>query len=449
MHIKISGGHKVLLTIGLGLLTLTSVARTENWAQWRGPNFNGSSPEQNLPEKFSKTEGVAWATDMPGLSAATPIIWQDHVFTTAAIEDSQKLVALALDRKTGKVLWQQEVADGYGRDRQSTFATASPLTDGNLVWFFFGNGHLAAFDFSGKKVWARDIQKDYGTFAFLWTFSSTPMLFNGILYLQVLQRDIPVNGRGQTDGPNESYLLAMDPQTGKELWRNVRPTDALMESREAFSTPIPYKHGNRTELMIMGGDYLTGHNPDNGKELWRWGTWNTGQKRSESYRVVPSPVAGGGVALACGPKDTPVYAVKLGGNGKLDDSALAWKSEDRELTSDVATPLFYLNKFYVVNTKKRILLCVEPATGKILWRGPLAGTGVYDASPTGADGKIYCIGHNGDVNVAKADGNDFQMLATTQLGGEKADFKIRSSIAISQGSLFIRTGAKLFCIGKK
>jgi outer membrane protein assembly factor BamB len=361
------------------------------------------------------------------------------------VRGSQELLAIAVDRRTGKILWQQKVSDGFGQDNRSTYASPSPVTDGKTVWFFFGNGELAAFDFSGKKLWARNIQRDYGAFAFLWTFSSSPLLYNGRLYLQVLQRDVPVNGRGRSDGPNESYLLALNPATGKELWRHVRPSDAREESREAFSTPIPYTHAGRTEILVVGGDCISGHDPNTGREYWRWGTWNP--QRITHWRLVPSPVAAEGVVLACAPKGGPVVAVKLGRNGVLSDNDVAWQSSDRAVSTDVSTPLYYQGRFYVLNSDRRTLSCVEPLTGKVIWTGELKGRSKIEASPTGADGKIYVINHSGEVFVAAA-GDTFNLLATIPMGGEPEDQNLRSSIVPAYGNLFIRTGAKLYCIGK-
>jgi outer membrane protein assembly factor BamB len=156
-------------------------------------------------------------------------------------------------------------------------------------------------------------------------------------------------------------------------------------------------------------------------------------------------VAGAGVVLACAPKSSPVYAVKAGGNGALKEADLAWVSQDREISSDVSTPLFYKEHFYILNSDKRNLSCVEPATGKVLWTGSLQSKAKVEASPTGADDKIYVMNHRGDVFVAQA-GNEFKLLHTTSLGDED-DKDLRSSIAVSQGNLFIRTGKKLYCIG--
>lgn len=444
------------LMAALGLTVAASI-HAENWGQWRGPNFNGSTTEKNLPATFSKTENVLWSAPMPGPSGATPVVWGDYVFVSSTDDTAKTCVALAFDRKTGKELWRVKVSDGAGKDRMSTFSNSSPVTDGKHVWFFYGNGELVCVDLEGKEVWRRNIEKDYGQFAFQWTFSTSPLLHDGRLYLQVLQRNVPAQGRGRKDGPNDSYLLALDPRTGKELWKVLRPAEAREESLEAFTTPTPYKHGGREELVIIGGDCISGHDPDNGKELWRWGTWNP--TRIGHWRLVPSPTAGGGIVLACAPKNSPIYAVKLGGNGTLSKAGLAWQSfvqkdeetnsaarslETRDLSSDVPTPLFYEGKFYVLNGGKKKLLCLEPS-GKIVWSGDL-GRSDFQSSPTAADGKIYMMNFPGEVFVVQAGGNEFKLLHTAAMG--EGENTLRASIPISQGQLFVRTSKTLYCVGK-
>lgn len=432
----------------LAVLCCAALAHAENWPQWRGPTFDGSSTEKALPVAFSKTENVAWKAPMPGPSGSTPVIFGDHVFVNSIDAQKKSRVALCLDRKTGAVKWQQDMGPGITQDDRSNFSSPSPVTDGELVYFYYGNGDLVCFEVGGRKVWSRNIQKDYGAFAYQWTYSASPTLANGKLYIQVLQRNVPVNGRGGDNNP--SYLLALEPKTGKELWKHVRPSDAVAESLEAFSTPIPFTHNGRKEIIVLGGDCITGHHADTGAELWRWGTWNA--QKIGHWRLVPSPVAGAGVVLACGPKGAPVTAVKLGGQGKLPDSSIAWQSTTREVTSDVPTPLFYQGKFFVLNGGKRSLLCVEPADGKVLWSGDLApaagARSVFEASPTAADGKIYVMDHRGNVFVVSAAPDGFKLLHTTSMGDE-GDNSLRSSIAISQGQLFIRTGKSLYCVGKK
>ncbi len=431
-------------TLWLATLLCTSFVHAGNWGNWRGPQFNGSSPESKAPDQFSKTENVVWRAELPGPGGATPAVWGNAIFVSSIDTQNKSRGALCLDRTTGKVKWRHDMGPGVSQDGNSNFASPSPVTDGQVVYFYYGNGDLACFDMEGKKVWARNIQKDYGPFAYQWTYSASPLLHGGKLYIQVLQRNVPVNGRGNAQ--NDSYLLALDPRTGKELWKHVRPSDAVAESLEAYSTPIPSTHNGRTELLITGGDCITGHDPESGRELWRWGTWNP--QKIGHWRLVPSPVAGAGLALACGPKNAPVIAVKLGKNGKLTDADLAWQSTDRDVTSDVPTPLFYQGKFYVLNGGKKKILCVEPADGKVLWSGDLETRSVFESSPTAAGGKIYMMDHAGKVFVVSAAPDQFKLLASPAMGDE-GDNRLRASIPISDGQLFIRTGKSLYCIGKR
>ena len=321
-----------------------------------------------------------------------------------------------------------------------------PATDGDVVIFFYGSGELVAYNFSGQQLWSRNIQKDYGEFAFNWTFASSPLLFDGKLFLQVLQRDVPAGGRGLKDQENKSYLLCMEPKTGKTLWRHFRPSQAHKESREAFTTPVPFERQGHKELLIIGGDDLTGHDPATGKELWRWGTWNP--ERIGHWRHVPSPVANNDVILVCGPKNEPVYAISTGGSGELDAGAIAWTSEDvREVSSDVPTPAYSDGDFFVLNDLRKFLTRVEPKTGGVKWSIRMPGNQKYEASPLVADGKIYLVNFLGDVVVVRAsDGKIVHEVSMAE--GETRDFPVRSSVVAAQGQLFVRTNEKLLCIGK-
>jgi outer membrane protein assembly factor BamB len=307
------------------------------------------------------------------------------------------------------------------------------------VVFFYGNGELAAFDLDGKPLWNRNIEKDYGDFAFQWTFSSSPLLFEGRLYLPVLQRDQPVHNRGKEGG--ESYLLCIDPNSGKTLWRHVRPTEAQAESREAFSTPIPVQVAGKWQVVLAGGDMLSGHEPATGSEIWRWGTWNP--TRIGHWRLVPSPVAGAGIVLACAPKKSPVYAVKPGA-GTLDDKALAWTSTERGISSDVPTPAFADGDFFVLSDVAKALSRVAP-DGSVKWTMETPGKIKYEASPLVADGKVYLVNFNGEVVVVNA--ADGKMLHQAAFGNAD-DKQVRSMIVAAHGQLFLRTDTRLFCIGK-
>jgi outer membrane protein assembly factor BamB len=421
------------------MLLASSVAAANEWPQFRGPFFNGSTDEKGLPDKWSKTENVAWTADLPGPSAATPIVWGDRVFLSTADVKNDALVAMCLERGTGKVAWRHDVGKKIRQDTRSTYSAPSPATDGKLVVFFYGNGDLATFDVEGKKLWSKNI----GPFAFLWTFSSSPVLYDGKLYLQVLQRDTPVRGRGGI-GKIDSYLLALDPQTGKELWRHVRPAEAVAESLEAFTTPTPNENDGRKELIIAGGDALTGHDPQTGTELWRWETWNP--KKIGHWRLVPSPVAGDGIVLLCAPKGDPVYAIKAGGKGQLGESHIAWASRDeRAVSSDVPTPAYYDGDFFLLSDVRQSLSRVEPASGKVKWTTKTPGRAKYEASPLAADGKIYIINFDGQATVVEAESG--KVLNTIPMEESREDV-VRSSISAAHGQLFIRTARKLYCVGK-
>jgi outer membrane protein assembly factor BamB len=426
------------------LLTLCVSAQATEWPQWRGPSFNGSTDEKNLPAKWAKADAL-WSVAFSAPSAATPAIFGDLVFVSTPEASTRTLHAVCLDRKSGKILWNNPVCEGWQHDEKSNFASPSPVADSDRVFFFYGNGALAAFNHQGKPLWSRSITKDYGDFAFNWTFSASPTLYGGKLYVQVLQRNIPVHGHGRTDGPIDSYILAINPANGKTLWRQVRPADAVAESLEAYTTPIPFEFEGRKELLIAGGDCLTGQDPATGKELWRWGTWNP--RKISHWRLVPSPVAGGGVVLACAPKGDPIYAIKAGGKGTLDDGAIAWKTSDqRELSSDVPTPLCYDGDFFVLSDVRKHLSRVDPATGKEKWTIELPGYKKFEASPTGGDGKIYMMNFAGEVLVVDAAKGD---ILNNVAMGDEGDDMTRSSVAISHQQLFIRTNHKLYCIANK
>lgn len=431
------------------LLLLTCVCNVQaaDWPHWRGPFFNGATEEKNLPTLWSRTEGIAWRAELPGSSAATPIVWGDRVFISSTDTQRDTLVAMCFDGSDGRRLWQHDVARGTHRDQRSTYGAPSPVTDGQRVVFFYSTGDLVAFDFEGRRLWGRNLQEDYGTFAFLWTFASSPTLLDGKLYVQVLQRDVPVGGRGLRDRPNESYLLAIDSETGKTLWRHIRPSQAREESREAFSTPIPVWHEGKPQLVLVGGDAITGHDPQTGQELWRWGMWNP--RRITHWRLVPSPVAGDGVVLACAPKSSPVYGIPLGLQGDLDDSDLAWISghEPRDVSADVPTPAFYDGDFFVLNDLRRKLSRIEPRTGRVKWTIDTPGRAKYEASPLAADGRIYLINHAGEVAVIDAAAGD--ILHVIPMDEPTRGEVVRASIAAAQGRLFIRTTRHLYCVGPR
>ena len=413
-----------------GWLLLASAASAENWAQWRGPFFNGSTTETGLPTKFSPAENVLWTADLPGVGGSTPIVWDGRIFITAQGQEGKKLWAVCLSRDDGKLLWKKPFGTGFDNRQGNTGASPSAITDGKTVWFLFGTGELAAFDFAGKELWRRNIAKDHGPFEILWDYGATGLLYGGRLYLPVIHGA----HRGGESGAGKSFLLCVDPATGKDVWKHARPSKAPAEAKQAYTTPIPCELGGRKMVLVTGADHVTAHDPADGKELWRSPTYNP--RKDKNYRTVVSPVVAAGLVAVCPPRGAEaLYGVAVGGKG--------WAWQKRASSPDVCTPLYYRGKLFVLAGIRKKMLCLEPKTGKTIWEGDLGGKAVFQASPTGADGKIYCINLYGEAVVLSA-GERFEVLHRASMGGKGC----RATIVPAGGRLFLRTDTKLYCIGK-
>jgi outer membrane protein assembly factor BamB len=426
----------------LAVAVLALSASAGNWPHWRGPNFNGSTDEKNLPATWSKTENVVWKTPMPGPSGSSPVVWDGFVFVSSP--DAQKnLNLICLNRKDGSVRWQKQVGAGdRNAGPRSNMTSPSPVTDGKVVVVMYGTGDLAAFDFSGKELWKRNLGQEGGKFAIMWLYGSSPLLYEGKLYVQVLQTTpVPEGYTHARDGKEtrESFLLCLDPATGKDVWKHIRESAARSESKESYASPLPFEGPNGKEILILGGDCMTGHDAKTGKELWRAGGLNP---RNDPYwRIVPSPVWGGEVILASAPKNSPVYAFKAGGKGDITESGLAWKLAQNP--TDWSTPLFYKDRFYVLDGDRHVLTCLKPESGEKIWSTKLEVREPIWSSPLGADGRLYMLSEAGTALVVDAE--DGKVTATIPIGEGPA----RSSIVAAHGHLFVRTGENLYCIGAK
>ncbi|MCX5682224.1 MAG: PQQ-binding-like beta-propeller repeat protein [Planctomycetota bacterium] len=408
-------------TVVAAILLAAAAAQlhAENWPQWRGPFFNGSTTEKGLPAVCDPSTQL-WVTDLPGHSSATPIIWGDRVFISSTDPESKGLLAMCLAAADGKVLWKNRVAGDIKLPRNNG-ASPSPCTDGKLVYFLYGSGDLAA-------------------------------LWKGRLYVLLIRRTKPYpSAGGQPDKPLDPLIVAIDPATGKDLWQHVRPSDSQDESLEAYGTAIPYEGKGRTELLIDGGGYLSGHDPETGREFWRYG-YNASQ--ATIWRHIPSPVAWEDLIFGVVSRGGPTFAVKAGGSGLLGADGAVWKFGIRK--TDSGTSLVYENSLYILQSDKAdpvvkgsyvspgiFLFCVDPRTGKDRAQIRLADRGAWRASPTGADGKIYCLSEEGEVVVVEA-GGDYKILSRTKLG----DGETQATIAVSGGRVYVRTATKLYCFGK-
>jgi outer membrane protein assembly factor BamB len=436
------------LLIAVSVVVYGFQVRGEHWPQWRGPNFDGSTSETNLPDTLDPASTLAWKVELPGPSSGTPVVFGDRIFL-GSLDKNSKLLALCLSRADGKELWRHEVGLGAMKNERNDLASPSPITDGKTVWYYYGTGDLAAFDIEGKPLWARNIEKDHGKFNMLWIYSASPLLFNGKMYIPVLHRDTPVGRRGGPRGapaPAEgsmadSYLLCIDPVTGKDIWRIVRPTDAVQEAREAYTTPMPIQVGGKWQIVINGGDHVTGHDAESGKELWRSPTYNTQTPKRGDYRTVASATPGMGLVFASGPKESTLFAVEPN-DGSSPDAKLAWNSQEQR--TDVCAPLFYQGKLFILNGDRKTVSCLDPKSGQPRWSVTLGGRPVFRASPTGADGKIYCMNEGADTWVISA--ADGKMLGQSSLGTETP---ARASVVAAEGEVFVRTADHLYAFAKK
>jgi len=407
----------------LGLLLLALAAWGEDWPQWRGPSLNGISGETGLPLHWSTTENIAWKLEMPGRSGATPIIWGNRIFLNVAEGDDLEL--WCVDKAKGTVIWKKRLAAGNYKINKQNMSSPSPVTDGKNVWAITGTGVLKGFDFDGNELWMRDIQKDYGKFGLNWGYASSPLLYEDSLYVQVL------HGTHTHDG---SYILRIDKKTGKTVWRVVRPTDAVRESPDAYTTPALLRYGDRVEVVITGGDCITAHDPATGKEVWRGTGFNP--DKHENYRVVASPVVYDDVVYAP-TRVRPLIAFRGGGQGDVSQSHKLWSFANGP---DVPTPVTDGKYFYTVNDHG-IMWCLDARTGAEIWGGQRIKPAVYSSSPVLADGRIYLTNEDGLTTVVKA-GPRFEVLAQNDLD----DYTL-SSPAISEGRIYLRTGKFLWAIG--
>jgi outer membrane protein assembly factor BamB len=420
-----------------------------DWPQWRGPAGNGSTPEANLPDSCDPAQ-AKWTTPLPGASHATPVVWGGRIFLTSIERATKSVLGLCLDAADGRILWQQRLGSDI-KAPQNNGATPSPVTDGKHVWFLLGNGEMLALTPDGKPSWARNLVADHGNLCTKFGYSSSPLLWDGRLYLQFLRRGKPYFGPPGTDQPLEPLVLALDPATGKTLWQHVRKTEAVDESCESYTTPVPFAHAARQELLIQGGDCISGHDPATGTELWRC---DYNPKRNPIWRLIPSPVTVGDLVVASLPRGGPLWAIKAGAKGAVAPTDTAWIYDER--TSDSGTPLVYQGLLYVLQSDKNdpwqrgsksspgiFLLVIDPATGKEVGRCQLAKGGAWRASPTGADGKIYVMSEEGEVVVLAAG-------ATPRILSRAAydDGPACATVTAASGCLFIRTASKLTCIGK-
>jgi len=426
-----------LLLSPLVLCLLASPAAAGNWPQWRGPNGDGVSAEKGLPLHWAEDKNVLWKCPLPGDGASTPAVWGDAVFVTC--QKGEVLLLLKLRKADGSVEWQRTVGSGTVR-RGTTkprgeqkfhnlhnLASPSPVTDGQLVVAHFGNGDLAAYDFEGKQLWKRNLQKDFGDYTIWWGHANSPVLY-GDLVISVCMQDSLADLQEKAV---DSYLVAHDKRTGELRWKTPRDTGAKAEECDAYTTPILRQADGKTELVVMGGSRLDAYDPATGKRLW----YVPGLKGN---RTITGPTAADGMIYAtCGMR-RDLVAVRPQGTGELPASAVVWKTRDS--TPDTPCPVVWQGLLFVVSDDG-IAQCFDAKTGEAKWKERLPGG--CKASPLAADGRVYFVGLAGRFTVVSASAA-FERLADNRL-----DDEFIASPAVSDGKLFLRGRKALYCVGER
>ncbi|MBE3070379.1 MAG: PQQ-binding-like beta-propeller repeat protein [Planctomycetes bacterium] len=410
----------------MALVMVVAVAAplaAEDWPRFRGPTGQGLSSETGLPTEWSATSNVAWKTPIPGEGWSSPVVSGGRVFLTAATDGGRSYRALGLDAATGAVRWDTEVLrqEPDNKAGQNSYASATPVVDGDRLYVLAADGSLAALATDGKVLWTNREFKYYSQHG----LGVSPVAWNDLI---IVPFDWSSRGPDKTVGWQkpweDSVILAYAKADGQIRWRAKRGS-----SRIAHVTPQVVTDGGRALLLSAAGDVVQGFDPATGERLWS--ATNTGEG------VVPSLVVGGGMVFqTSGFGDPSIRAVRLGGRGDVTATHIAW--EHKKDVPMIPSMLYADGRLFAV-TEGGMATCLDAAGGKVLWRSRLPGT--YSASPVWAEGRVYFLSEKGETTVVAA-GPEFKVLATSALGE-----KCCASPAISGGRFFIRTEKNLYCIG--
>jgi outer membrane protein assembly factor BamB len=408
-------------------------ARGENWPQWRGAHHDGISREALVPVQIGKTENLAWRLPLPQRAGATPVVWNDRIFLTSPAEDDDTLLLMCASTG-GELLWKKEMGKGNknARGTEGNSASPSPVTDGKYVWAFLGTGILGCYDFAGKEIWKFDVQSRYGKLEIQFGMTSSPLLDGDRLYLQL------IHGEGDAK-TREALVVCLDKTTGKEIWKQPRPSEAFAENEHSYASPTLYRDASQSFLLTHGADWIVAHSLDDGHELWRCGGLQP-DTYDRTLRLVSSPVAVPGLIVAPSAKGGRLIAIRPGGTGDITETDYRlWRFAP---TPDVPSPLIVDDLVYLFR-ENSVLICLDAKTGKKQYEHRLNSSENNRASPVYAAGKIYFCARNGTINVV-VPGRKFEQVWESSL-----DDSMTSSPAISNGRIYLRTNSALWAFGPK
>ncbi len=412
------------LSLLLALLTnCCPHSNAENWPRFRGPTGQGISSEKKLPLHWTSESNVVWKAAIPGEGWSSPIVWEDRVFVTAATESGTKCHVLCLDASAGRIVWDKAVFEQTAghKETKNSYATPTPATDGKLVYACFGDGSLVALDFNGAVIWTNREFKFYSQHG----LGTSPILYHDLL---IMARDgshpPPDTGVGWHTPWNEAYVLALDKTSGKLRWKTPRGS-----SRLAHVTPQIMTVNGRDELISGAGDVVQAFDPEAGQKLWSIPSIGEG--------VVPSIVIGDGLIFSASGFGKPtIRAMKPDGNGR--EAAIVW---EQNKSVPMVPSFLYLKPHLFAITEGGVAMCLNAATGEIVWQERVGGT--FWASPVYAEGRIYFLSEAGETTVIEP-ASAFKVLAKNPLEG-----KCQASLAVSGGRLFIRTDKRLYCVATR
>jgi outer membrane protein assembly factor BamB len=385
------------------------------WPRWRGPSGQGMVTGTGYPDKWSGTENVIWKVPVPGSGNSSPIVWGDRIFLTTARDGGRRLSLLAFRRSDGQQLWETFAPDGSAEfvHQKNGHASATPSTDGKLVYASFGSRGLMAFDFDGKLVWRQDL----GPMNNYWGTAGSPLLYKDRI---ILYQD---HQRGR------SFIAAFDAATGKQIWRTSR--DATV----GWGTPVAIRSGSRDEIVVNGQYAVVAYDPDNGRELWR--------VNGTTIEVTPTIVVGHGLLFSSSGRAGPTLAIRPGGQGDVTQSHLVWSSPRG--SPFIPSPILVGDHLYMVNDMTSIATSFDAKTGKTMWQNRL-GSAMregFSASPVAVDGKIFFTNDEGETFVLRA-GAEFELLHINRIGE-----RTLASPALVDGRWYVRTSGHLFAIGTR
>jgi outer membrane protein assembly factor BamB len=401
------------LCLLLFLTAAGAVPTADDWPAFRGPTGQGHSTERGVPLEWSESKNIVWKTPVPGRGWSSPVVAGDRVWvTTATRERGASLRLLAFDAASGKETINVEVfriASAELLNVKNSHASPTPIVDGDRVYVHFGAEGTAALTTSGEILWKTRFryQSQHG-------MGGSPALFGELLIISC-------------DGSDDAFVIALDTKTGKTRWRTGRrqPAD------QAYSTPLVVRIGDRDAVVSVGAFRTAAYDVQTGKEIWR-------VSYADGFSNVPRPVFGHGlVYIATGCQQPSLIAVRPDGEGDVTRSHIAWTLQ--RAAPLTPSPILVGDELYVVNDVG-IATCLDARTGTVRWVQRLGGN--YSASPVAADGRIYFLSEEGVATVIEP-GTVFRKIATNALDGD-----MLASMAVSGGSIFIRSAEHLYRIGE-